>query len=88
MQETQEMKKYFVYLDDETDVYRIAVPAVSEEAAREYVAGNGEVVAVKEVTNDFNMSAESVAKALKNDGWAEAEVDFVTRALSQMKVVE
>ena len=87
MQETQEMKKYFVYLDDETDVYRIAVPAVSEEAAREYVAGNGEVVAVKEV-DDFGISAESLSKALRDAGWSEAEVDFVTRALSQMKVVE
>ena len=84
----QEMKKYFVYLDDSVDVYRIAVPAVSEDAAREYVAGNGEIIAVKEVTDDFKMSAESLSKTLRDAGWSQIEADFVTRALLQMKVVE
>ena len=46
------MKKYMIYLDDGRDCYKLAIPAKDEKAAREYVQGNGEVIAVKEVTND------------------------------------
>lgn len=44
------MKKlhvYTVYMDD-GDAFRVTVPAESEAAAREYVAGNGDVIAVKD----------------------------------------
>lgn len=42
------MKKYMVYLDDGKDCFKVAVPAVNEKAARKYVEGNGEVIAVRE----------------------------------------
>ena len=44
------MKKlhvYTVYMDD-GDAFKVTVPAESEAAAREYVAGNGDVIAVKD----------------------------------------
>lgn len=42
--------KYFVYVDDGRDVLKIAVPAISEEAAKAGCAGIGDVIAVKDVT--------------------------------------
>ena len=44
------MKKlhvYTVYMDD-GDTFKVTVPAESEAAARKYVAGNGDVIAVKD----------------------------------------
>lgn len=44
------MKKYMVYMDDGRDCFKAAIPAANEKAARKYVEGNGEVVAIKDVT--------------------------------------
>lgn len=47
------MKKYMVYMDDGRDCFKAAIPAANEKAARKYVEGNGEVIAIKDVTKDF-----------------------------------
>ena len=60
------MKRFMVYLDDGDNVYKLAIPAKDEKAAREYVQGNGEVIAVKEVEAKDLISAERVAQALEN----------------------
>lgn len=80
------MKKYMVYLDDNTDCYKLAIPAKDEKTAREYVQGNGEVIAVKEVTNDYPISADKVAQALQNAGFGKYEMDFITRALQEINI--
>lgn len=55
------MKKYMVYMDDGRDCFKAAIPAANEKAARKYVEGNGEVVAIKDVTKDFPISLDKVA---------------------------
>ena len=82
------MKKYMVYLDDGKNVYKLAIPAKDEKTAREYVKGNGEVIAVKEVTTKDLISAEKVAQALKNADFGEYEIDFITRALQEVNICE
>lgn len=82
------MKKYMVYLDDGKDCYKLAIPAKDEKAAREYVQGNGEVIAVKEVTNDYSISVDKVAQALQNAGFGKYEMDYITRALQEINIAE
>lgn len=82
------MKKYMVYLDDGQDVFKCAIPAKDEQSAREYVKGNGEVIAVKDVTSDYPISAEKVGEALKKSGFGEYEMDLVTRALQQIGICD
>lgn len=82
------MKKFLVYLDDGKDVFKCAIPAKDEKAAREYVQGNGEVIAVKEVTNDYSISVDKVAQALKNANFGQIEIDYITRALSEINICE
>ena len=53
------MKKYMVYLDDGRDCYKVAVPAANEKAARKYVEGNGEVIAVKDISEDYPISLDT-----------------------------
>lgn len=82
------MKKYFVYMDDGRDAFRCAIPAESEKKAREYVQGNGEVVAVRDVTDQYPISAEKVGSALMAAGFGKIEMDFITRALQYIGIAE
>ena len=75
------MKKYIVYMDDGRDCFKVAVPAVSEKAVRKYVEGNGEVVAVKDVTKDFPINLDKVVQALKSAQFGQIEIDFISRCL-------
>lgn len=43
----KKMHVYTVYMDD-GDAFKVTIPAVSEAAAKEYVAGNGDVIAIKD----------------------------------------
>lgn len=83
----KKMKVYKVYLEDRTNAFRVIVPACSEKEAREFVAGNGEVVAIKE-TKDYPLDAGKVAYALKKDGFGQAECDIITRTLQQLGLAE
>lgn len=82
------MKKFMVYLEDRDDVYKLAIPAKDEKSAREYTQGNGEVIAVKEVTSEYAISAEKVAQALENANIGKYEIDFITRALQEINICE
>ena len=82
------MKKYMVYLDDGKDCYKLAIPAKDEKTAREYVQGNGEVIAVKDVTSNYPISSDKVAQALKNANFGQFEVDYITRALQEINICD
>lgn len=86
------MKKYMVYLDDGKDCFKAAIPAAipaaNEKAARKYVEGNGEVIAVKDITEDFPISLDKVAQALKNAQFGQIEIDLITRCLSFNDIAE
>lgn len=82
------MKKYMVYMDDGRDCFKVAVPAKDEKAARRYVEGNGEIVAVKDVTEDYPISLDKVTRALKNAGFGQIEIDLVGRCLSFNDIAE
>lgn len=81
-------KKYFVYLDYGDDVLKIAVPAANEKAARKFVEGNGEVIAIKEVTDEIKISSHKVLTALHDAGMNRTEVDFIVRTLNETGITE
>lgn len=76
------MKKFMVYMDDGRDCFKVAVPAKDEKAVRKYVEGNGEVVAVKDVTADYPISLDKVVKALEAAHFGRIEIDLISRCLS------
>lgn len=82
------LKKYFVYLDDGNDVLKIAVPAESEEAAKKFCEGNGEIVKVKEITSEVQIEADAVAYALKGQNFSETEIDLIIRTLTSTGIAE
>jgi len=82
------MKKYLVYMDDGRDCFKVAVPAESEKAARKYVEGNGEVIAVKDVTDEYPISLDKVVDALRKSGFGTVEADLIFRSLRKIGIAE
>lgn len=81
-------RKYFVYLDDGQNVYRLAIPAASEEAAAAACNGNGTVVAVMDVTDRFPIDEESVRTALQDFNMSEDARNFICRALADIGITD
>lgn len=82
------MKKYLVYLDDSTDCFKVAVPAFDEKAARKYVEGNGEIIAVKDISDDYPIDLNKVVQALRSAQFGQIEIDLITRCLSFSDIAE
>lgn len=69
-------------------VIKWLVPAANEKAARKYVEGNGEVIAVKDITDDYPISLDKVVQALRNAQFGQTEIDLITRCLSFNDIAE
>lgn len=82
------LRKYFVYLEDGDEVYRVAIPARNEKEARKFVEGNGEVIKVKDVTDDYPISIDKVINALKTCQFGDTEVDLIQRTLTFYGIAE
>lgn len=76
----KKMKVWSLYLDDGESTWREFVPAYSRKDACAYVAGNGEVVAVKEAS-DKGVDIYALAETLANGGWKQDAIDIVVRAI-------
>ena len=84
---------FMVYIDGGTDhdgndiVMKIAVPAKDEQDARDYVAGNGEIVAVRDMSDEYRISASRVYDALEKAKFTQHEIDFIVRTLQRTEIV-
>lgn len=81
-------RKYMVYLDDGEGVYKVAIAAICEESAALSCKGNGEVVAVKDVTDEYPIVCDKVAEALDKSGFGQIEIDYICRALREFGIAE
>lgn len=78
----KKMDVYDVYMDDGHNTFKVTVPATSVKSAKEYVQGNGDVVAVKpSELQDIDIGF--LADTLKRAQWGQQEIDVITRALAQ-----
>ena len=82
------MKKYLVYLDDSVNCFKVAVPAIDENSAREFVRGNGEIIAVKDITYDCLIDLNKVVQALRYAQFGLVEIDLITRCLRFNDIAE
>lgn len=84
------LRKYMVYLEDEESLYKVAVPAEDEQAARDYVDGNGEILMIKDLTeeNKLRIFSKNVVEALKNYGFSTTQTDLIIRTLEITGVTE
>lgn len=82
------MKKYIAYLDDGESVIKVAVPANNVAGVKRYAAGNGEVVKIKDVTDEYPISSSKVKSALEWVGFGETEKWLIVRALELTGITE
>ena len=83
------LRKFFVYVDDGTEnPIKLAVPAKNEKYAREFAEGIGEVVAIKDVTEEYPISLHKVSEALYDSFFCKTEIDFILRTLSQTSIAD
>lgn len=82
------MKKFMVYLDDGQSCYKVAVPAKDKKDAIEFCNGNGEVICVKDVTEEYPLSLSKIAQALMAHGFSVSERDFILRTLARYDIAE
>lgn len=82
------LKKYMVYLDDGQACFKVAVPAESVAKAEEYTSGNGEIIAVKDISEDYPISIEKVIDALKQADFGQTEIDLIARTLRDTGLAE
>ena len=75
-------------MDDGKNCFKIAVPAKNEKDAKEYVKGNGEIIAIKDVTEDYPINLEKVVQALKQANFGITEIDIIARCLIINKIAE
>ena len=79
----KKMNVYDMYMDDGHDTFKVTIPAFSKKDAKEYVQGNGEVLAIKpSELQDIDLNC--LADTLKRSGWGQQEIDVITRALAQI----
>ena len=84
----KELKKYMVYMDDGRDVFKVPVPAASKKEAEQYVQGNGEIISIKDVTNEYTPSLKYITDVLRGYRFGEAEIGFITRTLSMTGIAQ
>ncbi|MDE6665859.1 MAG: hypothetical protein K2K14_06690 [Ruminococcus sp.] len=86
----KKLKVYKVYMEDVTNgsCYSTFVPAENEKEAVKYCEGNGECVAVKDVTEDYPISEEFLFDTLKDKGYGRAEIEIITRTLELVGLSE
>ena len=78
----KKMNIYDLYMDDGHSTFKVTIPATSVKSAKEYVQGNGDVVAVKQSElQDIDLNC--LADTLKRAQWGQQEIDVITRALAQ-----
>lgn len=83
---------FMVYIDGGTDhdgndiLMKIAVPAKDEQDARDYVSGNGEIVAVWDVSDQYRINASRVYDALGKANFTQHEIDFIVQTLQRTEI--
>lgn len=78
----KKLKAWWVYMDDGRDAFKVAVPAATKKDAEAFVAGNGEVVTIREFDDCMFLSVDRLVDDLLSAGWGRPEVDLISRTLT------
>ena len=74
-------RMYEAIIDDGEQVFKASRLALDEEDFESRYGGNGELVRIRDVTEDFPISENAVRSALEAAGFGEAEREAVVSLL-------
>lgn len=81
------MRKFMVYFDDGGEYcYKLAVSAENEQEAKDYVKGNGAIIAVHDITEDYPIDINKVVEALRKDHFGQVEINLIASVLSKTNI--
>ena len=78
------MKIFAVYLESKDDLFKTLIPAECEEEAMERCIGNGEVIAVKDVTSNHRFDTVELWKTLEQAGYDKEKIQLLDRLLENL----
>lgn len=84
----KKLRKFMVYLDDGMGCYKVAIPEENIRMAKTFVQGNGDIISIKDITNDYPISLDKVINALKQADFGDVEIQLITRTLQNTDIAE
>lgn len=75
------MKIFKVIFEDNGGVYRVYIPAKTIKQLKEEYGGNGDIISITDVTNQYPICIETLIKSLKVMGYGQVEIDIISRTL-------
>ncbi len=70
-------KLYKAIFETDTEAFKVYRTASSVSAFKTIYGGNGDIITIKDVTEDYPLNISLIIKALKNAGFSEIEIDAV-----------
>ena len=78
------MRIFTVYLEAGDNLFKVLIPAECEEEAMEQCIGNGEVIAVKDVTSNHRFDTVELWKTLEQAGYDKEKIQLLDRLLENL----
>lgn len=75
------MKLFKAYFDCGDDCFKVVRPAESKAKFIERFGGNGEIIKLEEVTEEYPLDVEYLFDFLHKYGWGEAETHIITECV-------
>ena len=84
----KKLNKYLVYIDNGKQTTSKALTATSKKSVMKALEGQGEVVAVKNLTEDHPLKADTIREVLQASGkFDKLELDWIIHALTMTGIV-
>ena len=84
----KKLRKFMVYLDDGMNCYKVAIPEENLKMAKAFIHGNGDIISIKDITDDYPISLDKVFNALKQADFGDVEIQLITRTLQNTNIAE
>mgnify|MGYP004549276721 CR=1 FL=1 len=83
------LRKFVAYLEDNYNhVDKIALTANSITEAKKYLHGNGEIIKIKDISDEYPISLSQVKKALLDANFGDVEISLILRTLQNTNVAD
>ena len=81
------LRKFAAYLDDgDNHVDKIIFTANSIIKTKKYLHGNGEIIKIKDISDEYPISLSKVKKALLDANFGDAEISLILCTLQNTNI--
>ena len=77
------MKLFEAIVDDGQDVFKVFETAKDEKDFKDIYGGNGEIVRLKDVSENYEINVEELYNALVREGYNKIQALIITRCVEE-----